>query len=124
MKVLLYGYDCATERVKAALLAGGHEVIDISGGLDSVVGLEESVSLAVVDVDAPQASKVCRYLQENLDIPVVVILGYGEKGWSKLDKLIVDGYIPRSARQKELMARLKAIERRVGKTATDVRWTH
>ncbi len=121
MKVLLYGYDCVIERVKAALLAGGHEGIDISGGLDSVVGLDESVSLAVVDVEAPQASKVCRCLQENLDIPVVVILGYGEKGWSKLDKFIVDGYIPRSARQKEIIARLRAVERRIRRKEADAR---
>ncbi|MDP2919851.1 MAG: hypothetical protein Q8O43_06515 [Dehalococcoidia bacterium] len=119
MKVLLYGYDLIIRKAKSALISRGDEVVNVSR-LDAVTNRQDlgDFSLTIVDMTAPHATEVCVYLKKSAEIPVVVILGFGEEGWRKLEEVGVDGYIHRSAGENEMVARLGAIERRVLKPVT------
>jgi len=111
MRVLLCGNDVLLRNVRLALADAGIDVTVVRGDLedaDHVVAF----SLALVDVTVPQAERVCQYIQRKSEIPVVALLGAGEDGWGRVEALKVDGYLHRTATRNEIIARLKAIERR------------
>jgi DNA-binding response OmpR family regulator len=115
MKVLLYGYDGVIRKLKSALITRGDDVHIIGGLLDEVTAHRDlnDFSLMVVDMSAPQATEVCKYLKSSLETPVIVILGFGENVWKNLEEVEADGYIHRTAGENEILARLKAIQRRI-----------
>lgn len=120
MKVLLYGCDRTVRKAELSLAERGDDPVVVCGYSNvAELGSKGGFALAVVDMAAPEATRTCQYLKQNWGIPVVVILGSCEEGWGKLDEVKVDGYIPRTVGQAEIMARLKAIQRRVPKVAAD-----
>jgi DNA-binding response OmpR family regulator len=120
MKVLLYGYDRTVRKVETSLNSKGDEAVVVCG-YDKVteMGNKSGFSLAVVDMTAPHATEACECLKQDWKIPVVVILGFGEEGWSILDEVKVDGYIPRATGQAEMLARLKAAQRRMSRATAN-----
>lgn len=111
MRVLLYGNDVLLRSVQLALVGAGIEVTAVRGDLEDAEHVAAS-SLALVDVTAPQAERACQYIKRTWEIPVVALLGFGVDGWGRVEVLKVDGYIHRTATQNEIIARLRAIERR------------
>lgn len=55
---------------------------------------------------------VCRSVKQVTRAPVVAIVNW-EADWNELHSLGVDGYVPMQADSPEMLARLKAISRRV-----------
>jgi DNA-binding response OmpR family regulator len=119
MKVLLYGYDSVIRKLKSAVTARGDDVYIINGRLDEITAHRclDEFSFTVVDMTAPQATEVCKYLKSTLETPVIVILGFGEEGWRRIEEVEADGYIHRTAGENEILARLKAVHRRILKPA-------
>ncbi len=115
MRIAVYGKDQVMRRVRTALSANGDEVVDLVGGPQSTD--DRQVNLAVVDVTAPGAAEICEYLKKTREVPIVVVLGFGEDGWRKVEEVNVDGYVHRTATQGEMAARFRALERRITRIA-------
>lgn len=114
MKILIYGNDPMMRKVKAMLDSFGEELIELNGNIKELPDNQE-FSLAVVDMNLQDAPEVCEYLKKTWDLPIVILLGFGEEGWGKVDDVDVDGYIHRSIPDGELAARLKALQRRIAR---------
>ena len=118
MKILLYGYDKTTKRIKSCLEFSGALILLVNGGLESVLAMNdgEGIAMAILDVTAIDAQKSYEHIKKTWDIPVVLILGHDENDWSEITKLDADGYLPRDLGDIEIVARIEAVNRRVKKT--------
>ena len=113
MKVLLYGSEWMLRKLESSLNSGGNNTALVSTyAAVAEMGHADGFTLAVVDMMAPEATIVCGYLKKEWVVPVVVIMGFEHEQWRALDQIKVDGYISRTAGQAEILARLKAVQRR------------
>jgi len=110
MKIAIYGQDPMMKRIQRALNAQGDETVVV----EAIETVETSgCALAFVDMTAPAAKNACAFLKEKLDMPVILVLGFGDDGFKTMDEIRAEGYISRTANESELAARLKALERRI-----------
>jgi DNA-binding response OmpR family regulator len=101
------------------LEADGHTVLLANDGRATVDAVEEHpVSLVVLDVMMPELSgfDVLRRIRETTDVPVLMLSALGDDS-DKLRGLGLgaDDYIVKSASPAEVVARVRAVLRRVGR---------
>ncbi len=103
----------------------GYEVFAVHNGQEGVqVAMQESWGAIVLDVMLPgiDGFEVLRKLREKTDIPVLMLTALGEE----TDRIVglelgADDYVPKTSSPRELLARLRAVLRRVTRGIPEVR---
>lgn len=101
----------------------GYKVFEAANGMDALnIFNEESIDLVILDVMMPllDGYGVCRTIRKKSNVPVIMLTARGEED----DKLMgfdlgVDDYMTKPFSTRELVARVKALLKRSGKTETD-----
>jgi len=115
---LLVEDDDKLARLLAEYL-GGHGVV-VSRAADGEAGLKEALAhrydIVLLDLMLPGRNglEVCRELRTRSDVPVIVLTARGEEADRILGlELGADDYLPKPFSPRELLARIRAILRRV-----------
>jgi DNA-binding response OmpR family regulator len=111
--------------VKAYLEKEGFQVLDAHDGrLALEMARRERPALVVLDLMLPEIPgwDVCRTLRRESDVPVIMLTARDED----TDKIVglelgADDYLTKPFNPKELVARVRAILRRVGRAPTEAR---
>lgn len=92
-------------------------VDELTGGLEALEQLEKKdYDLVILDIMIPELDgwKVCKRIRETSDIPVIMITARGEEAERILGlELGADDYLVKPFSPKELLARTKAVFRRI-----------
>lgn len=114
MKALVYGYINKDKTLSAMLKNEGIETQTLSDDfITTKLHLEEKYDLAIVDSRSDNANNACRYIRENWDIPLVLVVDSQLADWKGLKSIEADGYIPDVNRGREMSARSRALLRRL-----------
>ena len=96
--------------------AEGFEVIDAYDGEEGLNKADQTVSLMILDIMMPKKSgiEVCREIRKSSSMPIVMLTAKGEE----IDRILglelgADDYIVKPFSPREVVARVKAILRRV-----------
>ena len=111
--------------VKAYLEKDGFQVLEAYDGRQALeAARKERPDLVVLDLMLPEVSgwDVCRILRQESGVPVLMLTARDED----TDKIVglelgADDYVTKPFNPKELVARVRAILRRVGRQATEVK---
>src|ERR671915_277338 len=118
--ILLVDDDAALLEVTSIVLASeGYRVVTAEDGAEALRILgREGLDLVVLDIMLPRMSgfEVLKKLREHSDVPVVLLTAKSQS----VDKVVglelgADDYITKPFDTKELLARIKAILRRLGR---------
>ena len=109
--------------VRAYLERDGFRVVWASRGVDGLLALEQhEVRLAILDLQLPDADglDLCRAIREQSRLPIVILTARDEE----IDRITglelgADDYVPKPFSPRELVARVRAVLRRVDPTADD-----
>lgn len=101
----------------------GYKVFEAANGMDALsIFNEQSIDLVILDVMMPllDGYGVCRTIRKKSNVPVIMLTARGEED----DKLMgfdlgVDDYMTKPFSTRELVARVKALLKRSGKTEAD-----
>jgi len=110
------------EGVSFILSNEGYEVIDAADGNDAIIKFErEGADLILLDVMLPGLSglEVCKKLRTMTKVPIIMLTAKD----TELDKVLgleigADDYITKPFSSRELLARVKAMLRRIGSVDT------
>ena len=115
------------ELLRLYLEKEGFEVVMAHDGEEAVVRFEsEKPSLILLDIMMPKLDgwQVCRQIRQKSDCPIIMLTAKGET----FDKVLglelgADDYVVKPFDTKEIVARIKAVLRRVGQSsqASDVK---
>lgn len=104
------------ESLRIYFEAEGYEVVDAYDGEEGLKKADSSVSLMILDIMMPKKSgiEVCREIRKSSSLPVVMLTAKGEE----IDRILglelgADDYIVKPFSPREVVARVKAILRRV-----------
>lgn len=104
------------ESLRIYFEAEGYEVLDAYDGAEGLAKLDSSVSLIILDIMMPKLSgiDVCREVRKTSTVPIVMLTAKGEE----IDRILglelgADDYIVKPFSPREVVARVKAILRRV-----------
>ena len=105
------------------LEAAGYAVLAADDGISALRVVDESQpDLIILDLGLPgmDGLDVCRELRKNSDLPIIILTARGEES----DKLVglelgADDYITKPFSPKELVARVRAVLRRMEKSTSD-----
>ncbi len=116
IKVLLAEDEEKTrELVKVSLEKEGYQVLAVSTGQEALEKYE-AVHLVILDVMMPQGDgwSVCKEIRKNSKVPIIMLTAKAEEA-DRLTgfELGADDYITKPFSPKELIARVKAVLRRV-----------
>jgi two-component system, OmpR family, KDP operon response regulator KdpE len=105
--------------VKQALVAQGYEVTTATTGVEALNAFEDKQpDLILLDLMIPECdgTDVCRYIRQHASTPVIVLSVKGSEAdvVSVLD-LGADDYLIKPFRMGELLARIRAALRRIGR---------
>lgn len=117
VKILIADDDpIVHESLKIYMQAEGFEVLDTYDGASALEAIDSSVSLCVLDIMMPQKSgiEVCREIRKTSQVPIIMLTAKGEE----IDKILglemgADDYIVKPFSPREVVARIKAILRRM-----------
>ncbi len=118
MKILVVEDDeTLSETVAYNLTRQGHEVIQARDGLSGLnLARAESPDLILLDVMLPgmDGFDVCRTLRQEMNVPIIMLTARTEE----IDKVVglevgADDYITKPFSMRELLARVKAMQRRI-----------
>ncbi|CAN5730660.1 beta-lactam response regulator transcription factor BlrA [soil metagenome] len=120
MKILIVEDDPGiAEVLNYALTAAGHEAIHVSEGRDAITRSTE-VDCVVLDVGLPDVDgfEVCRAIRKKSDKPILFLTSRSDE----IDRVVGleiggDDYLTKPFSTRELLARIKAIMRRLQPTA-------
>jgi DNA-binding response OmpR family regulator len=106
--------------VKAYLERDGFRVVWTSRGVDGLLALEQhEIQLAILDLQLPDADgfDLCRAIRERSGLPIVILTARDEE----VDRVTglelgADDYVPKPFSPRELVARVRAVLRRVDPT--------
>jgi two-component system, OmpR family, response regulator len=109
--------------VKAYLERDGFRVVWASRGVDGLLALERhEVQLAILDLQLPDADgfDLCRAIRERSQLPIVILTARDEE----VDRVTglelgADDYVPKPFSPRELVARVRAVLRRVDPAPDD-----
>ena len=108
------------ESLRIYFEAEGFEVIDAYDGEEAIQKIDGSISLLILDIMMPKKSgiEVCREIRKNSTLPIVMLTAKGEE----IDRILglelgADDYIVKPFSPREVVARVKAILRRVASKA-------
>ena len=115
MKALVYGQINMDQTLSAMLKNEGIETqtLEDDFNTNSNLYLENKYDLAIVDSQSNNATMACRYIRENWDIPLVLVVDSLQADWKGLKPIEADGYIPNVNKDRELTARSRALLRRL-----------
>ena len=114
MKALVYGQIHTDKALSVMLKNEGIEVETLADDfVITDIHLEENYDLAIVDSRSGDASMACRYIRENWDIPLVLVVDSLQADWKGIKSIEADGYIPDVNKGRELTARSRALLRRL-----------
>lgn len=102
------------------LILEGYESSHVSDGKDALTVFQEcQADLVVLDIMLPNVNgiDICKSIREISDVPIIMLTARVEE----IDKLIgfdvgADDYVSKPFKPKELMARIKAVLKRVNHT--------
>ncbi len=104
------------ESLRIYFEAEGYEVVDAYDGEEGLKKADSSISLMILDIMMPKKSgiEVCREIRKSSSLPVVMLTAKGEE----IDRILglelgADDYIVKPFSPREVVARVKAILRRV-----------
>lgn len=105
------------------LEAAGYAVLTADDGISALRVVDESQpDLVILDLGLPgmDGLDVCRELRKKSDVPIIILTARGEES----DKLVglelgADDYITKPHSPKELVARVRAVLRRMEKSSSD-----
>ena len=117
VKILIADDDpIVHESLKIYMQAEGFEVLDTYDGAAALEAIDSSVSLCVLDIMMPKKSgiEVCREIRKTSQVPIIMLTAKGEE----IDKILglemgADDYIVKPFSPREVVARIKAILRRM-----------
>ena len=106
----------------AVLTERGYQTLPAAGGMEALDILEHSyVDLIISDIMMPKLDgwQVCRDIRKKSNCPIIMITAKGET----FDKVLglelgADDYIVKPFEAKEVVARIKAVMRRTGKSSS------
>jgi DNA-binding response OmpR family regulator len=115
MKALVYGQKNIDKTLSVMLKNEGIEMQTLVDDFDTNTNLclEEKYDLAIVDSRSDNANKACRFIRENWDIPLILVVNSLEVNWKRLKPIEADGYISDVNKGRELSARSRALLRRL-----------
>ncbi len=106
VKVIIAEDEPTSRRLLAALLRrAGFEVIECSDGMDAIQKCDDSISVAVLDLDMPRASgmECMRYYQKNFpDLPIIFVSAAGIDDVVRLMKEGAFWFLPKPIDGKKL----------------------
>lgn len=116
MKILLVEDDPGIAEVLVfSLQAAGHEVVSVSRGRDAVAKAAR-FECVLLDIGLPDLDgfEVCRQIRRVSDVPVVFLTSRSDE----IDRVVglelgADDYVTKPFSTRELLARIKAVTRRV-----------
>ena len=104
------------ESLRLYFEADGYEVVDAYNGEEGLEKADDSISLCVLDIMMPKKSgiDVCREIRKRSTLPIIMLTAKGEE----IDRILglelgADDYIVKPFSPREVVARVKAILRRV-----------
>lgn len=104
------------ESLRIYLEAEGYSVVDAYDGEEGLRLADEEISLCVLDIMMPKKSgiEVCREIRQRSAMPIIMLTAKGEE----IDRILglelgADDYIVKPFSPREVVARVKAILRRV-----------
>jgi len=111
--------------MRASLPVRGYEVTTASTGEEALTQLRKHVAdVVILDLVMPEMSglEVCRGIREFSSVPIIVLSAKGSEGdkVAALD-LGADDYVTKPFGMDELMARVRAVLRRLSSSETDQR---
>ena len=114
--------DGIRELITCALKTGGYEVSSFAEAKSFEEGLRRKIpSLILLDIMLPGMDgwQICREIRKNYNTPILMITAKSEV----FDKVLglelgADDYIVKPFDTKEVLARIKAVSRRVGQTTS------
>lgn len=106
--------------VEMYLLNSGYHCLQAGNGKEAIEYLEkEEVDLILLDIMMPEMDGflVCEEIRKKYDLPIIFVSAKGEE-WDKVKglKLGADDYIVKPFNPGELVARVEAVLRRIGKS--------
>lgn len=118
LKVLIVEDDDRIRDLLRMYLENERFIVDeVTGGLEALARLEKSnYDLVILDIMIPELDgwKVCKRIRETSDVPVIMVTARGEEPERILGlELGADDYLVKPFSPKELLARIKAVFRRL-----------
>lgn len=110
--------------VKDFLTREGYAVVEAGDGMEAmdIFYAEKDVALVILDVMMPKMDgwQVCREIRKKSNCPIIMITAKGET----FDKVLglelgADDYVVKPFDAKEIIARIKAVMRRTGKSSAE-----
>ena len=117
MKIIAFGTQTVMNKTVRLLSRKDFESISTSDSLDELSTLlqESDFDIAIVHMGLEAAQKAFHLLNAVWGIPVVLIMGTKVSDWQNLRVLDAYAYIPEEAGKAEVIARMKAICRRLSR---------
>lgn len=99
----------------------GHTVTEAADGMEAVLKVKNGAfDLVIMDIMMPELDgfSACRQIRKTSDVPILMLSARGEE-YDRINgfELGVDDYVVKPFSPKELMLRIDAILKRVGRTA-------
>ncbi len=105
--------------MKQALVAQGYDVTTATNGIEALNAFDDrQPELVLLDLMMPECDgmEVCRYIREHSSTPIIVVsIRASEADIIALLDLGADDYLIKPFRMGELLARTRAVLRRIGK---------
>ena len=100
----------------------GHTVTEAADGMEAVLKVKNGeFDLVIMDIMMPELDgfSACRQIRKTSDVPILMLSARGEE-YDRINgfELGIDDYVVKPFSPRELMLRIDAILKRVGRTAT------
>jgi DNA-binding response OmpR family regulator len=115
MKALVHRQKNMDKTLSAILQNEGIEMQELGDefSTSSNLSVQGNYDLAIVDSRSDKANSACRYIRENWDLPLILIVDSLQADWKRLKTIEADGYIFDVNKGRELSARSRALLRRL-----------
>jgi hypothetical protein len=117
MKVILYASNLTTDRFILLLQNMGIDVEVVSREMLADINTLKTngprdIHLAFVDSGEEEVESVCKYFQEECQIPVAMLINDASVNWQRLFNLDVYGFVSCTGGKDIVTSRLKSVTRR------------
>ena len=122
MKVLLVEDDRAiAASVVEGLTADGHEVTHVATGGAALDAATNDIDMVLLDLGLPDVDgrDVCTAIRQRSDVPIIMLTARGDE----IDRVVglelgADDYVTKPFSMREVLARIRAVARRTGASAS------
>jgi DNA-binding response OmpR family regulator len=114
LRVMAIGSLMTHLRLSTSLADNNVDLTCLSQTPEAILHLQqERYDIIIIDSLLEEAGYICQCLYSIAKAPIALLVRETEVNWQKLGSWEVDGFLPENSSQVELLARLKAIARRV-----------